>query len=169
MEKCILSETFTLIPREIYTRERGIEALEAQFPLHGEHVFNEYGYKDAVVAFALRKEVAEENAYPFIIKLLEEAAGLEAFNRVVFHYSETKKSAHVVICMGKELKLANSFRADSFDSALYFLFLSIQQLQMNPRQCTIRVCSGISGEQEATIARFFNGVEKHNLDNLIQL
>ncbi len=168
MEKYILSGTFTLIPREIYTRERGIEALEGQFALQGEHVFNEYGYKDAVVAFALRKEDTGENVYPFIVRLLEEAAGLEAFNKVVFHYSSAGNVAHIIICMGEELKLANSFKADSLESALYFLFLSIQQLQMNPRQCTIRVCSGINGEQEATIARFFNGVEKNNLDNLIQ-
>ncbi|MBQ7773646.1 MAG: DUF3822 family protein [Bacteroidales bacterium] len=168
MKKYITSGTFTLIPHEIYTRERGIEALEGQFALQGEHVFNEYGYKDAVVAFALGKDIAGEDVYPFIVRLLEEAEGLEAFNKVVFHYSGAGNVAHIIICTGEELKLANSFKADSFESALYFLFLSIQQLHMNPRQCTVRVCSGINEEQEATIAKFFNGVEKNNLDNLIQ-
>ena len=76
-------------------------------------------------------------------------------------------NAHIIICTGEELKLANSFKADSFESALYFLFLSIQKLQMNPKQCVIRVCSDISQEQEETVKRFFNGVEKNNLDNCI--
>ena len=80
---------------------------------------------------------------------------------------EASFPSHTVIATGSELKMANSFKADSFESALYFLFLSIQQLQMNPRQCTVRVCSAITPQQEETIARFFSGVEKNNLDNLI--
>ena len=175
MEKYILSEIFTLIPRELYTPQTGETALEEQFSLESGYVFYSYLYEkgNAVVSYALPESITKEypqieNIYPLVVKLLHEANAIECYNKVIFHYCTTKRIAHIIICTGEELKLANSFKADSFESALYFLFLSIQQQQMNPKQCIVRVCSDIEPQQEETIKRFFNGVETHNLDNLIQ-
>ena len=164
MGKYILSEIFTLVPAEVYTPEIAREALAGQFPLNGDV---------QVQAVALEKEGAMvvypsgaqmEGVLPFAVRMMEEASSVKEYNKVVFHYSAEKRLSHTIIYIGEELKLANSFKADSFESALYFLFLSIQQLQMNPKQCVIRVCSDISQEQEETVKRFFNGVEKNNLD-----
>lgn len=171
MERYFLSETFTLIPKELYTPQCGEEALNAQFSLKGSYIYKDYCFESAgaVIAFAIKKENNENGAsLPFVVKLLEESLTISNYNRVVFHYSKERKLAHIIICTGEELKLANSFKADSFESALYFLFLSIQQLQMNPKQCIVRVCSEIESQQEDTIKRFFNGVETNNLSNLIQ-
>ena len=172
MKQYILSDLFTLIPQELYTPELGKEALCSQFNINEEYSFNGHrltGTK-AVVAYAIKEDERAENGQhpePFAIRLIEECSNIDEYNRVVFHYSSGKNLSHTVIAAGTELKIANSFKADSFESALYFLFLSIQQLQMNPRQCTVRVCSAITPQQEETIARFFNGVEKNNLDNHI--
>lgn len=172
MKQYTLSGLFTLIPVELYTPEFGKEALCNQFNLSDGYTFNGHrlnGTK-AVLAYALKQEEVTAQGpqpEPFAIRLIEECGNINEYNRVVFHYSACKNLSHTVIATGEELKMANSFKADSFESALYFLFLSIQQLQMNPRQCTVRVCSEITPEQEQTIARFFGGVQKNNLDNQI--
>ena len=172
MKQYILSDLFTLIPQELYTPSLGKEALCSQFNLNGSYTFKGHllASTKAVVAFAVEEGNGEGGAMdscPFAVRLIEECDSIDEYNKVVFHYSAQKMLSHTVIATGSELKIANSFKADSFESALYFLFLSIQQLQMNPRQCTVRVCSAITPQQEETIARFFSGVEKNNLDNLI--
>ena len=172
MKQYTLSELFTLIPVELYTPELGKEALCNQFNLSDGYTFNGHrlnGTK-AVLAYAIKNEerVADgQQPEPFAIRLIEECGNINEYNKVVFHYSSHKKLSHTVIATSTELKMANSFKADSFESALYFLFLSIQQLQMNPRQCTVRVCSAITPQQQETIARFFGGVQTNNLDNQI--
>ena len=174
MKQYILSNLFTLIPQELYTPLMGQEALSSQFNLKEGYIFNEcrLASTNAVVAYAIPQAIFPNGAadiYPFAVKLIEECNSIAEYNKVVFHYSSSKNLSHTIIATGGDLKIANSFKADSFESALYFLFLSIQQLQMNPRQCTVRVCSTITAKQEETIARFFNGVEKNNLDHHIQL
>lgn len=172
MKQYILSGLFTLIPEELYTPEFGKEALCSQFSLNDGYIFNGHRLNgtNAVVAYALKEEETVKEGQlpePFAIRLMEECDNINEYNKVVFHYSGEKNLSHTVIATGGELKMANSFKADSFESALYFLFLSIKQLQMNPRQCTVRVCSAITPQQEETIARFFSGVETNNLDNQI--
>lgn len=171
MKQYILSDLFTLVPQELYTPQLGKEALCNQFNLKEGYTFKEcrLAGTNAIMAFALQTQQEETaDTFPFAVKLIEECYSITGYNKVVFHYSNSKKISHTIIATGEELKIANSFKAESFESALYFLFLSIQQLQMNPRQCTVKVCSAITDEQEETIARFFSGVEKNNLDNHIQ-
>ena len=168
MEKYILSEIFTLIPKELYSRERGEAALKEQFSLSDGYIYNEYllSSSNAVAAFALPQGNGPE-VYPFIVRMLEEAAAIDHYNKVVFHYSTERRLAHIVISTGNELKIANCFKVDTFESALYFLFLSIQQLQMNPKQCIVRVCFQATIGQQQIMDKFFNGVEIHNLSNTI--
>ena len=168
MEKYILSEIFTLIPKELYSRERGEAALKEQFSLSDGYIYNEYllSSSNAVAAFALPQGNRPE-VYPFIVRMLEEAAAIDHYNKVVFHYSTERRLAHIVISTGNELKIANCFKVDTFESALYFLFLSIQQLQMNPKQCIVRVCFQATIEQQQIMDKFFNGVEIHNLSKKI--
>jgi hypothetical protein len=168
MEKYILSEIFTLIPKELYSRERGEAALKEQFSLSDGYIYNEYllSSSNAVAAFALPQGNGPE-VYPFIVRMLEEAAAIDHYNKVVFHYSTERRLAHIVISTGNELKIANCFKVDTFESALYFLFLSIQQLQMNPKQCIVRVCFQATIEQQQIMDKFFNGVEIHNLSKTI--
>ena len=168
MEKYILSEIFTLIPKELYSRERGEAALKEQFSLSDGYIYNEHllSSSNAVAAFALPQGNVPE-VYPFIVRMLEEAAAIDHYNKVVFHYSTERRLAHIVISTGNELKIANCFKVDTFESALYFLFLSIQQLQMNPKQCIVRVCFQATIEQQQIMDKFFNGVEIHNLSKTI--
>lgn len=169
MAEYLLLDTFTLIPKDLYSPQLGKEALAAQFMIDmQQYNFGEWLFGDAkaMVAYAIPKSEGEK--LPLIARLLEETRNIASFNKVILHYCPKKQLSNTVICMGGELKLANSYKADSFESALYFLFLAIQKLQMNPQQCTVRVTSEISGEQHATIARFFKGTEIYNLNNTLE-
>lgn len=163
MDYYLPTEIFTLIPKEFYTPCNGKEALMEQFSLKDDILYGEKSIEQYHAIMAYCGETP-----PFAIKLIEECCSISNYNKVVFHYSQKHNLSHTIISTGSELKLANSFKADSFESALYFLFLSIQQLQMNPKQCVVRVCSEITTQQEETIKKFFNSVEKNNLNNFIQ-
>ena len=106
MEKYILSEIFTLIPKELYSRDRGEAALKEQFSLSDGYIYNEYllSSSNAVAAFALPQGNRPE-VYPFIVRMLEEAAAIDHYNKVVFHYRTERRLAHIVISTGNELKI----------------------------------------------------------------
>ena len=167
MDRYIYTEKFTLIPKEFYTPEQGREALMAQFSLYGDAPVLSYELEDegAVVVYSAPLHQAEgEHLPPFVVKLIRHAKAVEEFNKVVLHYSVQRGISHTIIYAGEELKLVNSFKVDSFESALYFLFLSIKGLQMNPQQCVVNVCWTIPQQSIDIVSRFFKGVEVTDLD-----
>lgn len=165
MGKYILSEYFTLIPKEVYTHELAGRILSDQFSMDMESQVGAFVLEKENAVVAFRQESRNgETCLPFVVKLLDEATQIDAYNKVVFHYLQEKGIAHIIIYTGEDLKLANSFKADSFESALYFLFLSIKGLQMNPKQCVVRVCWQITSDQESVFAKFFNGFKINDLN-----
>ena len=173
MEKYIFTEIFTLFPKELYSAHAGEIALKSEFQPGNGYIFKEYLYKkgNVVVSYAVPQTALPENAEelpPFVARLLMEADAITSYNKAILHYNGNRNIAHIIICTGEELKLANSFKADSFESALYFLFLAIKGLQMNPRQCTVRVCCNITKEQEGIFSRFFKGFQVNDLDILLK-
>lgn len=164
MQKYFYTEKFALIPRQLYTDALGKEAFAAQFQLEEDApigICTPDG-KEIVVVYNQCGE-----GLPFVVRLMEEASAIEDFNKVAFHYSKEKGIAHIVIYTGSELRLANSFKVDSFESALYFLFLSIKGLQMNPQQCVVHICWNIDPAQKQTVDRFFKGTLINDLDTFI--
>ena len=164
MQKYFYTEKFTLIPQQVYSPEFGREALAAQFQLGADEAVGAYvpqGDEVAVVFHQLKEGL------PFVVKLMEEAAVIGDFNKVAFHYSKERGIAHIVIYTGNQLRLANSFKVDSYESALYFLFLSIKGLQMNPQQCVVQICWNIDPAQKQTADRFFKGAQVNDLDTFI--
>lgn len=169
MNKYILSEIFTLVPTELYSLQTAREALVGQFSLDNSVDVSAVPFEKEglMVVYPTNAEGEECTVVPFAVRLIEEAASLQEHNKVVFHYCTEKRLSHTIIYIGEDLKLANSFKADSFESALYFLFLAIKGLQMNPRQCIVRVCCAITKEQETIFSRFFKGFQVNDLDILI--
>ncbi len=170
MGKYTYIEKFTLIPDTLYTPQLGKEILMQQFQVDSD-IQVEYcnpGHSGVVIAYCTsdisRVSDAEKLSLPLVVGVMDVARGAEEYNKVAFHYSKERGFAHIVIYMGEELKLANSFKVDSFESALYFLFLSIKGLQMNPQQCVINLCWNIEKGQMETVAKFFKGARVVDLD-----
>ena len=165
MQRYFYTEKFALIPKQVFTHELGREALAAQFQLEEDAPMGvcSPGGQEVVVVYHQLQE-----GLPFVLRLMEEAAAIEDYNKVAFHYSKEKGIAHIIIYTGNDLRLANSFKVDSYESALYFLFLSIKGLQMNPQQCMVHICWGIDAAQKQTADRFFKGAQVKDLDTYIK-
>ena len=170
MGKYFYTEKFTLIPKQIYTPELGREALEQQFQLNIDANIEscQVCAAEAVMVYCAHNimEVTSdvEKPLPLAAGMMQTVYGIEEYNKVAFHYSKERGFAHIVIYTGEALKLANAFKVDSYESALYFLFLSIKGLQMNPQQCVITLCWDIDAKQREIAGKFFKGTKVNNLD-----
>ena len=170
MGKYFYTEKFTLIPKQIYTPEFGQEVLKQQFLLNPEAQIDscEVCAAEAVMVYCAPdiecglRDI--EKPLPLAAGMMQAVYGIEEYNKVAFHYSKESGFAHIIIYTGEELKLANAFKVDSYESALYFLFLSIKGLQMNPQQCVITLCWDIDAAQREIAGKFFKGTKVNNLD-----
>ena len=170
MGKYFYTEKFTLIPKQIYTPELGREALEQQFQLNPEAEIEscQVCAAEAVIVYCAHGIESgtpdAEKPLPLAAGMMQTVYGTEEYNKVALHYSKERGFAHIIIYTGEELKLANAFKVDSYESALYFLFLSIKGLQMNPQQCVITLCWDIDAAQREIAGKFFKGTKVYNLD-----
>lgn len=109
--------------------------------------------------------------YPLIRKLLHLAGTIPHHNKAVLFYRPAprqedgsreqgeKPALHLVLQEGDRLLLANSYPASHFNTALYFLLLAVRQIQMNPEQTHVRVCSPLGSAEKATIEKYFREAE----------
>ena len=58
-----------------------------------------------------------------------------------------------------KLLLCNSFNAQDFTTALYFIFSALKQFQINPEVTTIYFRENLGHDQEMLLYRYFSGVE----------
>ena len=64
----------------------------------------------------------------------------------------------LAVAQGKSLLLANSFPAPDFTTAEYYLFLSLNTLQLNPEISTVCWLSPLSEEDKMSLYRYFKSV-----------
>ena len=67
---------------------------------------------------------------------------------------------YLVIAQGKSLLLCNTFQAQDFTTAQYFIFLAMKKLQLNPEVSTICFRTPLSEEDEMSLYRYFKSVEQ---------
>ena len=67
--------------------------------------------------------------------------------------------AFIGVSQGKNLLLANSFPAQDFTTAEYYIFLTMKSLQLNPEISTICWLSQLDAEDEMALYRYFKAVE----------
>ncbi len=167
-----ISEIFTLIPQQFYSVEEGEITLQKMFGINTSYnvqstKLDEY---NAVLCYAVHQDILKDInigdcVYPFIGKLLSMVSNSGNFNNALFHYNKELKLCHIIICENKELKIANCFKCDNFETAIYFMLLSVKKLNMNPKQTIIRVFSPISMSENQMINKFFRGTQLNTLDN----
>ena len=62
------------------------------------------------------------------------------------------------VAQGKSLLLANSFPAADFTTAQYYIFLSLNSLQLNPEFSTICWMTELDAGEEMSLYRYFKSV-----------
>lgn len=167
-----ISEIFTLIPKQLYNKAEGERVLQQIFSIGPSYIAQSIDITNhnATLCYAVHQDTigktnSADKVYPFVYKLLSLINESNNYNNAIFHYNSEINLCHIIICEGKELKIANSFKCDNFNTALYFLILSVKKLNMNPKQTKIRVCYNITNNDAALMKRFFNGIEMNLLDN----
>lgn len=176
MDYYYLTEKFTLIPKMFFSQKNAIEAIKELYGVDkGEVIKHIYLQSfDAYLAYILpiatvsRMKEGEE-IYPFAYALMDSLKNVTEYNKVLFHYSVSHHLAHVVIAKGEELQLVNSYHADCFESAVYYLFLAVKQTIINPLQTTLHIYSPLSPEELQIISKYFSGIEADNIESKTNL
>ena len=104
---------------------------------------------------------AEDGSKPELLRLLESVSVCSEYYKVIASIKDGL--LYLVIAQGDHLLLANCYPAPDFTTALYFIFLAMKSLQMNPEVCTISLASEVGIEDEETLYRYFSSVEKLSL------
>ena len=95
---------------------------------------------------------------PEMYYILKALLKVEEYNRIVASYAAGY--LHLGISQGRNLLLANVFRAADFTTAEYFLFLAIRNLQLNPEVTSVYFRTPLSEEEEMSLYRYFKSVER---------
>ena len=123
---------------------------------------------DAVLVYAMPGEGSPLRAilsslpsdcrpFPEMYWMLEELYGLPCHNRVIASYRDSLLS--LAIAEDGKLLLCNSFNAQDFTTAMYFIFSALKQFQINPEVTTIYFRENLGHDQEMLLYRYFSGVE----------
>ena len=65
---------------------------------------------------------------------------------------------YLAIAQGKTLLLANSYDAQNFTTAEYYIFLAVKSLQINPEMSTICWTTELGADDEMSLYRYFKAV-----------
>ena len=89
--------------------------------------------------------------------MLEAAASLDRYNKVVVHQGGT--TVDIVLAAGDKLLLCNSYPAADPVTAQYFLFAALRQFQINPEVTTVHFFGEADETIKSDLFRHFASVE----------
>lgn len=95
---------------------------------------------------------------PEMYYVLKDLQKIDDYNRIVASYASGY--LNIGISQGRNLLLANVFRAADFTTAEYFLFLAVRKLQLNPEVSSVYFRTPLSEEEEMSLYRYFKSVER---------
>ncbi len=106
----------------------------------------------------LRIDGSKASPLPEMYYMLKHLSDLTDYNKILASYKDGY--LYLVIAQGKSLLLCNSFQAQDFTTAEYFIFLAMKKLQLNPEVSTITFRTGLSDDEEMSLYRYFKNVEQ---------
>lgn len=95
---------------------------------------------------------------PEMYYMLKELESLTEYNKIIASWADGW--LHLVIAQGKSLSLANTFQAQDFTTAEYFIFLAMRRLQLNPEVSTVCFRTPLTHEAEMSLYRYFKSVSR---------
>ena len=149
---------FTLVPSQFFNPAAARDALAE---VGGLKEGTEVGYLDiphydAVLVYTKDGDSIVDDAPP-IYALLTRLPDCPEYNTILCAILDER--LYLAVAQGKSLLLANSFPARDFTTAEYFIFLSLNSLQLNPEISTICWLSQLDAEDEMALYRYFKAVE----------
>ena len=149
---------FTLVPSQFFDPAAAREALAEVGGLkEGTEVGHlDIPHYDAVLVYAKDGDSVVDDAPP-IYALLSRLPDCPEYNMILCAILDER--LYLAVAQGKSLLLANSFPVRDFTTAEYFIFLSLNSLQLNPEISTICWLSQLDAEDEMALYRYFKAVE----------
>jgi len=158
---------YTLIPKQLYTKGEELIQLSKLHKIDDleEIDIAEIPGKDIVILYAVNSTFLNllkkiQPKYSILPKIYPPLAHLMTFydyNKIFFSYN--KGELHLIIYEGTSLIFCNSFPAAYFNTALYFLFLSLKQTQFNPEQTTLFVSGSIPSTDILQLTKYFSKIK----------
>lgn len=105
----------------------------------------------------LRTDGYRSMVYPEQYFMLKTLPAIGEYNKIVASYADGR--LYLAIAQGKTLLLCNSFEAQDFTTAEYFIFRSLKKLQLNPEMSSVFFRTPLTESQEMSLYRYFTSVE----------
>ncbi len=157
-----ITERFTLVPTD-YANEDNSNDFKKIFEISSDESVASVEIENISgrMIYSLPLSISQQNdspTYPFAHFIINYLPKIKGYNKVVFHYSSTNRLVHITVAKSDNLELINTYEVDSFNSALYFLFLAVKQTITNPLQTKVHVLSSISQEEKLSMSQYFSDV-----------
>ncbi len=158
---------YALIPKQLYTKGEELMQLSKLHKIDDleEIDITEIPGKDIVIIYAvnstflnlLKNRQPNYSILPTIYPPLVNLPTFYDYNKIFFSY--IKGELHLIIYEGTSLVFCNSFPAAYFNTALYFLFLSLKQTQFNTEQTTLFVSGSIPDTDILQLSKYFSKIK----------
>ena len=106
----------------------------------------------------LRTDGYRSPVMPEQFYMLKDLSGINEYNKIVASYADGR--LYLTVAQGKTLLLCNSFAAQDFTTAEYFIFRALKKFQLNPEVSSIFFRTPLTGLQEMSLYRYFSSVEQ---------
>ncbi len=158
---------YTLIPKQLYNKGDELNQISKLHRIEDleEIDVTEIPGKDVMILYAvnstflnlLKKRQPKYSILPKIYPPLIHLPTFYDYNKIFFSYN--KGELQLIIYEGTSLVFCNSFPAAYFNTALYFLFLSLKQTQFNPEQTTIFVSGSVPSTDILQLSKYFSKIK----------
>ncbi|MBQ7195590.1 MAG: DUF3822 family protein [Bacteroidales bacterium] len=98
------------------------------------------------------------DGYPQLYYLLSELPHCPEYNKIFAAWEHGCLS--LAIASGDKLLLCNTFPAEDFTTAQYFIFSAVKSLQLNPEFSTVCFRTPLGPDEEMSLYRYFKSVER---------
>jgi hypothetical protein len=175
VEISVFTPKITLVPEQFHSEDRGTSLLEPVSDLRPGDIVEsvpvpEFG---AVLVYSnqigetlsrvisetvLNEDGTKAKPLPEMYFMLRHLSQIQDYNKIMASYMDGY--LYLVVAQGKSLLLCNSYKAQDFTTAEYFIFLALKKLQLNPEVSTICFRTPLSEDQEMSLYRYFKNVEQ---------
>ncbi len=111
-----------------------------------------------IASSVLRTDGYGSPVLPEMYFMLKSLNNISEYNKIVASYADGR--LYLAVAQGKTLLLCNSFEAQDFTTAEYFLFLVLKKLQLNPEVSSVYFRTPLSEEMEMSLYHYFSSVER---------
>ena len=158
---------YTLIPKHLYKKGEELQYITKLYQLEDVEEIDiiEDLENKIVILFAvnstilnlLREIQPSFRIFPAIFPAMKHLVNFHEINKIFFKYNKGETS--IIAFEGKRLLFCNNFPAQHFNTALYYLFLAVKQIQFNPEQTTIFVSGSIPEIELMNMTKYFSKIK----------